>query len=296
MNCVFRPLKKSAANVLSGSSDFSEVRMTDVATYIVPDCNCRTDDSFLLFHEQQLLIRGNNFLWQKSELLAVGLTGFDCLLLEKGERNTLAVVLAADEAALLNAESVATREMLLRTGKENFNLIGQGTQLITWYQSHRFCGSCGATTVPHPTQRALLCSSCDACYYPRINPCVIVLVTRGDEVLLARSSRPGAKMFSCLAGFMEIGETPEQTVAREVREEAGIEIDNIRYVQSQSWPFPSQLMLGFFADYKSGNLNPDPEELSEADWFRVGHIPVPVAPSLSVAGQLLEIYQQSLNN
>jgi NAD+ diphosphatase len=123
---------------------------------------------------------------------------------------------------------------------------------------------------------------------------VIVLVTRGDQVLLARSSRPGAKFFSCLAGFMEIGETPEQTVAREVREEAGIEIENIRYVQSQSWPFPSQLMLGFFADYKSGDLNPDPQELSEADWFEVGNIAVPVAPSLSVAGQLLEIYQQSL--
>ncbi len=284
--------------------------MTDVTMYIVPDCDCQADDSFLLFHDRQLLIRGNKYLWQKSELIAAGLTGFNCLLLEKGalkngalekgalekgERNTLAVVLAAEEAALLNAESVSTRDMLLRTGKENFSLIGQGTQLITWYQSHRFCGSCGATTVPHPTQRALLCSLCDACYYPRINPCVIVLVTRGDEVLLARSSRPGAKMYSCLAGFMEIGETPEETVAREVREEAGIEIDNIRYVQSQSWPFPSQLMLGFFADYKSGDLNPDPEELSDADWFQLGKISVPVAPSLSVAGQLLEIYQHSRN-
>ncbi len=268
--------------------------MTEVAVYIVPDCNCQADDSFLLFHERQLLIRGNKFLWQKSELIAAGLTGFNGLLLEKGERNTLAAVLAADEAALLNGDLVATREMLLRTGEQNFNLIGQGTQLITWYQSHRFCGSCGVNTVPHPTQRALVCPSCDACYYPRINPCVIVLVTRGDQVLLARSSRPGAKFFSCLAGFMEIGETPEQTVAREVREEAGIEIENIRYVQSQSWPFPSQLMLGFFADYKSGDLNPDPEELSEADWFEVGNITVPVAPSLSVAGQLLEIYQQSL--
>ena len=269
--------------------------MTELAVYIVPDRNCHADDSFLLFHERQLLVRGNNFLWQKTELMAAGLTGFNCLLLEKGERDTLAVVLAADEAALLEADFVATREMLLRTGKQNLSLIGQGTQLITWYQSHRFCGSCGECTVPHPTQRALVCPRCEACYYPRINPCVIVLVTRGDHVLLARSSRPGAKFFSCLAGFMEIGETPEETVAREVREEAGIEIDNIRYVRSQSWPFPSQLMLGFFADYKSGDLHPDPEELSEANWFEVGNISVPVAPSLSVAGQLLEIYQQSLN-
>jgi NAD+ diphosphatase len=269
--------------------------MTDAAIYIVPDCKCRADDSFILFHERQLLIRGNKFLWQKSELLAVGLSGFDCLLLETGERNTLAAMLTAEDAALLSAEPIATREMLMRTGQENFNLIGQGTQLITWYCSHRFCGSCGARTAPHLTQRALICTRCDGCYYPRINPCVIVLVTQGDRVLLARSSRPGARFFSCLAGFMEIGETPEQTVAREVREEAGIEVENIRYIQSQSWPFPSQLMLGFFADYKSGELNPDPEELSEADWFPVLDIPVPVAPSLSVAGQLLENYRRSLN-
>jgi NAD+ diphosphatase len=266
------------------------------SVHIFPDAECRDDDSILLYLGRELLLREDRFLWGRAELTAAGLTNFNCLLLERGSRRTLAVIVTEEQRQLLNANAVSTREILMRTGMENFSVIGQGMQLTNWYLTHRFCGACGSGTMPHPVQRALVCPRCAACYYPRINPCVIVLVNRGAEVLLARSSRPGAVFFSCLAGFMEVGETPEETVAREVREEVGIELENIRYVQSQSWPFPSQLMLGFFADYKSGEVDPDPDELAEAYWFPIDNIPVPTAPALSVAGKLLTIYRNAFQN
>lgn len=265
--------------------------MLSSTMHVVTEQHCRDTDRFLLFQGHNLLVRGDQHVWQRSQLLEAGLTGFTCLLLERAPGgNVMAALMGQEAAARLHAEAVSTRSLLLRTNRRNFSLIGQGTQLTTWYCSHRFCGACGYRTQPHPEQRALLCPRCQACYYPRINPCVIVLVTDGPRVLLARSSRPGATFFSCLAGFMEVGETPEETVAREVREEVGIELKNIRYVRSQSWPFPSQLMLGFFADYDGGTIRPDAREIAEAAWFPVDGIPVETPPALSVAGQLIEIY------
>ena len=117
-----------------------------------------------------------------------------------------------------------------------------------------------------------------------------MLVVQGDKILLARSARFKSGFYSCLAGFIEVGETPEQTVAREIREEVGIEVENIRYSKSQSWPFPSQLMLGFYADYKSGEIVPEEEEIAEAAWYQINQLPVVPSASISVAGQLIQDY------
>jgi NAD+ diphosphatase len=120
--------------------------------------------------------------------------------------------------------------------------------LLDWKKNHRFCGRCATPTVMRSTEFAMECPSCGLLAYPRISPAVMVLVARGDELLLARSPhfRPG--VFSALAGFVEAGETLEQCAVREVREEVGIEIANLRYFQSQPWPFPDSLMLAFLAD------------------------------------------------
>ena len=113
---------------------------------------------------------------------------------------------------------------------------------------------------------------------------------RGDQLLLARSARFKSGFFSCLAGFIEVGETPEQTVVREVKEEVGIEVENIRYIKSQSWPFPSQLMLGFIADYKAGEIVVAPEEIEEAHWYDVYSLPKVPSPAISVAGELIQTF------
>ena len=146
-------------------------------------------------------------------------------------------------------------------------------------------------------RRTTRCTACGKEYYPRINPCIIVLITRGDKILLARSSRRGTDFYSCLAGFIEPGESAEQAVRREVFEEVGLQVTNIRYTGSQPWPFPSQLMLGFYADYLDGEINPDPEEIADADWYAVDQLPKVPSPRISIAGQLIETYVESaLNN
>lgn len=208
-----------------------------------------------------------------------------------GSKNALyAVLLEKWPDVLADTHAVPTRQLLMERGFEAFSLVGRASQWINWYRSHRYCGACGSKNAVMRNGALLNCPGCATEYYPRINPCIIVLVTDNRRVLLARSSRRGATFFSCLAGFIEPGETAEEAVAREVYEEAGIQVTNIRYVKSQPWPFPSQLMLGFYADYAGGDLNLCPEELAEAGWFDVHALPSIPAPSISVAGQLIEEY------
>jgi len=133
----------------------------------------------------------------------------------------------------------------------------------------------------------MICPACGLLAYPRISPAVMVLVSRGDDLLLARSPhfRPG--IFSALAGFVEAGETIEHCAVREVREEVGIEIANLRYFRSQPWPFPDSLMIAFFADYAGGEITPDPKEIEAADWFPRSALP-PLPDQASIARHLID--------
>lgn len=177
-------------------------------------------------------------------------------------------------------------QLLGRVDDALFALTGRAAQLLDWERDHRFCGRCGGNMQPAEGERAMACASCRSLLYPRIAPCVIVLVTRGEEMLLARNARFPRPMYSSLAGFIEAGESAEDTLRREVREEVGVEVGDIRYFGSQSWPFPNQLMLGYFAEYASGEVRPDQDEIAEADWYHPRELP-PVPPPSSIAGQLI---------
>ncbi|MEZ5567243.1 MAG: NAD(+) diphosphatase [Halioglobus sp.] len=128
---------------------------------------------------------------------------------------------------------------------------------------------------------------------PAYRPCVIVLITRGEELLLARNANFPQPMYSTLAGFIEAGESAEATLVREVREEVGVEVGNLRYFQSQAWPFPNQLMLGFFAEYAGGEIVCDELEIADAQWFHYTRLPM-IPPVASISGQLIQHYVQSL--
>lgn len=147
---------------------------------------------------------------------------------------------------------------------------GRAYQLAEWYRMHAFCGRCGHPTEPVAHERARRCDACGAHYYPRINPAVIFRVDRDDATLLARNASFRGPFMSVLAGFVEPGEALEETVARETREEVGLEVGAVRYFGSQSWPFPSQLMVGFIAEWAGGEIDLRDSELSEARWFRRG--------------------------
>ncbi len=145
--------------------------------------------------------------------------------------------------------------------------------LINWHNASRFCGKCGASQVDHDKEIARRCTACGGVTYPRISPAVIVAVEKGGKILLARHSYRNQDMYACVAGFLEHGETLEECVAREVREEIGIEIRNIRYAGSQSWPYPDQFMIAFRAEWESGEIHVDPSEILEAKWFDRDNLP-----------------------
>ncbi|WP_325891126.1 NAD(+) diphosphatase [Grimontia sp. NTOU-MAR1] len=176
---------------------------------------------------------------------------------------------------------------LLHLPSELFNLAGKAIQLDYMRNTQQFCSRCGLQNHFDATHPAMLCPSCHAVHYPRVSPCVIVAVKKGGQILLAHHPRHKNGMYTVIAGFVEAGETLEQCVAREVMEETGIEVSNIRYFDSQPWAFPSNLMMGFIADYESGEINPDYEELTDAQWFDVDDLPL-VAPEGTIARRLIE--------
>jgi len=159
------------------------------------------------------------------------------------------------------------RSLLGAVEEEMFALAGRAFQILEWERMHRFCGKCGKPTEPMPDKRAMLCGACGIQYYPRIVPAVIVAVVRSGRILLANARRHPEAFYSVLAGFVEPGETFEGCVCREIREEAGMEVENIRYLGSQPWPFPNTLMVGFTAEYAGGDLVVEEKELIRAAWF-----------------------------
>ncbi len=184
-------------------------------------------------------------------------------------------------------EEVALRDYLLAASDDIFRVVNAAAQLRYWRSTQNFCSRCGTLLKPIVNDRALVCPACSYRSYPKISPCVIGVVRKGRTLLLAHSNRHRTAMYSCLAGFIEAGETAEEALAREIFEEAGIQIKNPRYLVSQAWPFPHQLMLGYLCDYDSGELNIDTTELESADWFDIDNLPQLPAPQ-TVARKLIE--------
>ena len=248
-------------------------------------------DSFILFYSSQVMVRDEEILWSFDQIRDQINDSTDLILLQgDAKASVIAVSLQQDISTILQAELSPLRSLLFFTGQEKFLLAGRASQLVDWYKNHRFCGSCGAQTCHHESERALVCDNCSHHFFPRISPCVIMLVTKGDKMLLAQSSRQKSNYYSCLAGFIEIGETAEETVHREVKEEVGLQVKNLRYISSQSWPFPSQLMLGFLAEYAGGEIVPEPAEILDAKWFDIDSLPNVPSEKISVAGKLIRTF------
>lgn len=181
-----------------------------------------------------------------------------------------------------------------RAGEDDWLVAGRAVQLVEWARTHRFCGRCGERTEMAANERAMRCPSCRLMNFPRLAPAMITLVTRGEpgpdqEALLAQGVAFRGPMYSCLAGFVEPGETLEGAVVREVREEVGVAVANVRYMGSQPWPFPHSLMLGFRADWVSGDIVCDPAEIVDAKWYRKDALPA-IPPGISIARKLIDAW------
>ena len=189
---------------------------------------------------------------------------------------------------------VGLRELLGRVEEEHFYLAGRAIQILDWDRSTRYCGGCGEPTRVRNEDRSKFCDHCRIPVYPRLSPSIIVLVSRGDRILLARNAAWGPSGFySTLAGFIEPGESVEEAVHREVFEEVGISIQNLRYLGSQSWPFPNSLMLGFHAEYESGEFRFQEDEIADAQWFKIDELPK-LPTRYAISRWLIEDYIASI--
>ncbi|GMG88694.1 NAD(+) diphosphatase [Biformimicrobium ophioploci] len=189
-------------------------------------------------------------------------------------------------------EWVGLREALSIADELLFTLLSRAAQVVEWQRNHQFCGRCGGQTSDHGGELATICRACGLSFYPRISPCVIAIITDGDHLLLARNSNFRGAYYSALAGFIEAGESAEQALVREVREEVGVEVGNISYFGSQPWPFPGQLMLGYFAEYAGGDLRPDGTEIIDAQWYHYEQLPQ-IPPPFTISGQLIRHFVES---
>ncbi|MCX7709999.1 MAG: NAD(+) diphosphatase [Clostridia bacterium] len=251
---------------------------------------------WFLFSGQRLLVR------EKEEQLEIP---FDLDLNLLGiEPIDMMHIGAMDEidcyaASLPNMEFVP-EGFILKGLRETYGLMadewffaaGRAQHLIHWKENHKFCGRCGNPMGMIEEERAVKCTSCDHIVYPRISPAIIVAVIKEGEILLARSSRFPTGMYSIIAGFVEPGETLEACVNRELKEEVGIEAKNIRYFASQPWPFPDSLMVGFTAEYSSGEIVIDNKEIVDANWFSKDLLPQ-LPGKASIARKIIDWYLSS---
>lgn len=173
-----------------------------------------------------------------------------------------------------------------------FFAASRAIQIINWDKDHRYCGRCGVLMQQKSSERVKVCPECGLTNYPRISPAIIVAVTRGKELLLAHNRNFRSGLFSVIAGFVDAGETFEECVKREVLEEVGIKVKNIKYFKSQPWPFPNSLMVGFTAEYESGEIKPDGEEIVEAHWYTADKLPT-IPSKITIAGKLIDWFINS---
>jgi NAD+ diphosphatase len=234
-------------------------------------------DLVFAFHEGRLLI-------QRDEDGAEPVTYADVAALVEGAiariylgrldgRPCFAIPLATEPETPTGLAFLGLRELFGQLTEPIHGVAGRAFQIVEWYLSHAFCGRCGSQTELAAGERARGCPNCGATYFPRINPAVIMLVEHEGRMLLARNKLFRGPWYSCLAGFVEPGESLEEAVAREVLEEVGIDVEGITYSASQPWPFPSQLMIGFYARYRSGEIKVQDSEILDAAWFSPGDLP-----------------------
>ncbi|MES2299245.1 MAG: NAD(+) diphosphatase [Pseudomonadota bacterium] len=249
-----------------------------------------------IFHQGRLLVREADLGLPDAGLLnVIGIDGqklYPIGLLE--ERYCQAGWAEHEGAAVLAGSGFGWRSLRSLFGAMDESLLGvasRAAQIAEWARTHRFCGACAHPMQALEGERCFKCGQCGHMAYPRISPAMMVLVRKGDAVLLAFHTASPSKRFSPLAGFLEAGESVEEAVHREVFEEVGLRVHNLRYFMSQSWPFPHSLMIAFTAEYLDGEIRVDGTEIAEARWFGPGDTWPETVPAVSISSLLVEAHR-----
>ncbi len=242
------------------------------------------------YSDAKLLVRGTEdapTVPTVAELAAAGVDGVRHYLGELAGVPCVAIVLANGAEAPPGFRLSGLRALFFRIPEPLVALGARAFQVVEWDRTHRYCGRCGTATRDKGGERAKECPACGYVAYPRVSPAMMALVTHGRNLLLARSHRFPHGMYSALAGFVEPGETIEDCVRREVKEEVGVDVGALTYFASQSWAFPHSLMIAYTAEYAGGELVPDGTEIADVRWFAADALPE-MPPSLSIARRLID--------
>jgi len=276
-------------------------RMAHLRADILNNRNSETDKYVLISQGNVLINKDGGCFFNTAELADSLLNSPLCTFLGGDERgHYFALPVCVEEAE--KYEIVPLRALLIedRLSKQQFSLLAEANSMLSWHRSHGFCARCGSETSVSDAGWQRNCPSCEARHFPRTDPVVIMLVTKGDQCLLGRSPYFPDKQFSCLAGFMEPGETIEQAALRELYEEVGVVGENIRFLSNQPWPFPSNLMLGVHVEAKDMQLDIDHTEIEGARWVSKSDLNAVLAgdtsldfilpPKIAIARSLLEYW------
>lgn len=255
--------------------------MAIVLQPVASTCRC------FAFADRSVVVRTDGLMLRFSdlELLKQACDGSD--LVEEKESNLCAMKLANAKSLPEGYRLQLIRERFYEMDQADVMQLARAKALTEWLHNTRYCGRCGSPLQAHDSLSAFTCPDCGQLIFPRIEPCIIVVVTREDKMLLARHVQRNQDIYACIAGFIEAGESAEHAVSREIYEETHLRVKNIRYFGSQSWPFPSQLMLGFTADYESGDIKVQADEIESAKWFSPDECPATPPPG-SIAYELIE--------
>jgi NAD+ diphosphatase len=255
-----------------------------------PDGNGRPGYWFV-FADGKLLLRNDGDNWAVPFAREAGQLGVSPVRVQYlgtlDDQPSFSAEVTPDAAAPTGMAFTELRACYGLVPEDMYLLAGRALQIVSWDQTNQFCGRCGAGTSPLKGERAKKCPRCGLITYPRLSPAVITAVVKGDQILLARRAGTRVPMFSVLAGFVEPGETLEDCLKREVLEEVGIRVKNIKYFSSQPWPYPNSLMIGFTAEHESGEIEVDGIEVSEARWYSASSLPN-IPPKFTIARDLID--------
>lgn len=245
----------------------------------------------VVFHHNKVLLSKKSIFWDKSffeggnqdVIRTINLGAIHLIELSSSEHDS--------DFLLSDSQWIPVKEALHIIDPQEFSVYTRAISLMQWDKYHQFCGSCAKQTIWVGDGFERQCQPCQMHYYPRISPAVIVLIRRHNEILMARSPHFPPGVYALVAGFVEAGETLEQTVHREVLEEVGIKIKNLTYFGSQPWPFPDSLMIGFTAEYESGDIVIDNSELEDAGWYPYDQLPGLPSFSMSIGFEMLRKFK-----
>jgi NAD+ diphosphatase len=251
---------------------------------------------WFIFRGDKLLVRRSSSSAEIPCLIDISEVGLKAVhqqyLGRLGFRHCYAAEIPEGATAPEGMESHGLRRIYGLVDEQFFGLAGRAFQIMDWDRTHQFCGRCGTPLTTSTTERAKQCPRCGLIQYPRLAPSIIVLIQRGHELLLGRSSHFPKGLYSVIAGFVEPGETLEEAVEREVQEEVGLTIADIRYFASQPWPFPHSLMIGFTAQHAGGDICIDNKEIEDARWFTADNLPK-IPDKISIARKLIDCFLEA---